>query len=96
MNSYAEIFFSSLEDVFELCSDHLKDKESAQLVYVWFSTFNIRAFSFAQGNTSSSFTTCPRIVWKRAQRCEFILNLLAGKEAHLQSTHCVSRRIPVL
>lgn len=60
MNSYAEIFFSSLEGVFELHSDHLKDKESAQLVYMWFSTFNIRDFSYAQGNTSSSFHNMPK------------------------------------
>lgn len=45
MNLCAEIFFSSLEDVFKLCSDCLKDKESAQHVYVWFSTFNVSAFS---------------------------------------------------
>lgn len=96
MNSYAEIFFSSLEDVFELCSDHLKDKKSAQLVYMWSSTSNIRDFSYAQGNTSSSFTTCRRSVQKRAQRCDFILKLLAWKPVHLQSTDCVSRRIPVL
>lgn len=70
------------EDVFELCSDHLKDKESVQLVFMWFSTFSTRAFSYAQRNTSSSFTTCPRTAQKIAQRCEFILNLFAGKPVH--------------
>lgn len=79
---YAEIFFCSFKDVFELCFDHLKDKEPAWLVCMCFPTFNVTDFSYAQGSTFSSFTTCPIKVQKIVQRCEFILNLLAGKPAH--------------